>query len=196
MQRSAQTWDLSRAHGRCTGAAIFTIFGACWFLLSQAYFHRFGLPVITMTCGIVTLLLLTCLRIQRGQPKPDLAPSLAERKRRDDRMFGIINGVTYTLVFLLFAILPRFGLQNYVFPSFVALVGLHFLPMPPSYRHLSNVVIGLVMIGWSLFCAIHFKEDGNRMAAFVALGAAVALWSGSAWALGTAHRLFSHAKGA
>lgn len=194
MQRSEQSWELMRAHGRCTGATIFAIFGGCWFVLSQAYFHKFGWPAISMALSIVTLFLLACLRIQRGQLKPTLPPNLAEQKQRDDRAFGIINGITYTLVFLLFVILPRLSLQNYIFPSFVALVGLHFLPMPPSYRHLANSVIGLAMVGWAVFCALHFKEDGNRMAAVVSLGAAAALWASSAWALRTAHHLFSLAK--
>ena len=92
MQRSEQSWELMRAHGRCTGATIFAIFGGCWFVLSQAYFHKFGWPAISMALSIVTLFLLACLRIQRGQLKPTLPPNLAEQKQRDDRAFGIING--------------------------------------------------------------------------------------------------------
>ncbi len=96
-------------------------------------------------------------------------------------------------MFLLFLILPRLGLQNYILPGFVALVGLHFFPMPPLYRYTANFVTGGFMIAWAVFCVMAFKADGNREAAFVALGAGAALWSSSAWALLSAKRLFKAA---
>ena len=82
----------------------------------------------------------------------------------------IINAVTYSAVFLLFLILPRFGLQNYIFPGFVALVGLHFFPMPPLYRYTANFITGTAMIVWAAICVTMFKADGNREAAYACPG--------------------------
>ncbi len=108
--------------------------------------------------------------MQRGRPEAIVEGALALQKRADDKAFAWINAGTYSAVFLLFLILPRFGLQNYIFPGFVGLLGLHFLPMPNLYRHASNVVAGACMIAWAVFCAVVFKADGNREAAYVALG--------------------------
>ena len=185
--------DLLRAHGRCTGALIFSVFGGCWWLLSCAYFHRFQ-PVATVpVCLGAGLLAFTAWRMQRGRPEAIVEGALALQKRADDKAFAWINAGTYSAVFLLFLILPRFGLQNYIFPGFVGLLGLHFLPMPNLYRHASNVVAGACMIAWAVFCAVVFKADGNREAAYVALGAGTILWSSSAWAIVTARRLFQAA---
>ena len=186
--------NLLRAHGRCTGALIFSMFGGCWWLLSCAYFHRFHWVGTVPGCLAAGLLALTAWRVQRGRPEAILEGALALQKRVDDRTFGWINAGTYSAVFLLFLILPRFGLQNYIFPGFVALLGLHFFPMPPLYRHTSNIVAGACMIAWAVFCALVFKADGNREAAFVALGAGTILWFSSAWAILTAKRLFQAAK--
>ena len=182
--------DLLRAHGRCTGALIFSVFGGGWFLLSCAYFHHFHLAEIVPICLAAGLLAWTAWHSQHAQPVAILKGALGIQKRADDRAFGVINGVTYSAVFLLFLILPRFGLQNYIFPGFVALLGLHFFPMPPLYRHTANVISGACMIAWAVFCVVVFKADGNREAAYVALGAGTILWSSSAWALFTATRLF------
>ena len=186
--------NLLRAHGRCTGALIFSVFGGCWWLLSCAYFHRF-LPVETVpVCLGAGLLAVTAWRLQRGRPEAAVEGALALQKRADDKAFGWINACTYSAVLLLFLTLPRFGLQNYIFPGFVALLGFHFFPMPALYRHASNIVAGGCMIAWAVYCAVVFKADGNREAAYVALGAGMILWSSSAWAIVTAKRLFQAAE--
>jgi hypothetical protein len=186
--------NLLRAHGRCTGALIFSVFGGCWLLLSCAYFHRFHLVATVPICIASGLLALAAWRLQHFHPAAVLEGALARQKQADDRAFGIINAVTYSAVFLLFLILPKLGLQNYIFPGFVVLLGFHFFPMPQLYRHTANVVTGAFMIAWAIFCAVVFKADGNREAAYVAFGAGAALWSSSMWALLTAKRLFRAAQ--
>ena len=46
------------------------------------------------------------------------------------------------------------------------------------------------MIVWAAICVTMFKADGNREAAYVALGAGTALWASAVWAILTARRLF------
>ena len=184
---------LLQAHGRCTGATIFAIFGGCWLLLSCAYFHLFNPPEVVAICLLLGLLVSVALRTRKGHVEPTLDGQLQQQKQREDRQFVLLNVITYGIVFTLFLLLPRLQLSNYIFPSFVALVGLHFFPMPSLYRHTANFVVGGFMVLWALFCAVRFKADGNTMAAWVALGAGLALWCGSLWALGTASRLFKTA---
>ncbi len=185
--------DGMRAAGRCVGALFFTIFGGCWLLLACAYAKRFDAVPVCSIAAVAILLATGALRL-RSRAARVVEPSLPkEGKRRDDRVFGAINAVTYTAVFLLFLILPRFGLQNYIFPGFVLLVGLHFFPMPPFYQHGANLVTGGFMVVWAVVCAVAFRADGNRMAAFVAGGAGVALWLSAGWALRTAGALLARA---
>lgn len=184
-RRSAQ------AAGRCTATLIFAIFGGCWLLLSCTYFKRINAWNVGGIVITVLVLALVAKRLQRGAAPASEGAFPQGEKKRNDRIFGIINAVTYTAVFLLFFILPRLGLQNYIFPSFVALVGLHFFPMPPLYQHRANQVTGGFMILWAATCAILFKADGNRMAAFVTLGAGLALWISAIWALKTARMLLA-----
>ena len=181
----------ARAVGRCTGTLFFSIFGGCWLLVSSYWFHRFSLPLCLVDAVVVTGFVVTALRLKRrGEAAAKDAYPEAERKY-NDRLFGIINAVMYVLVFLLFLVLPRFGLSNYVFPGFIALIGLHFFPMPPLYRHRSSFVTGAFLVLWALICAVVFKHDGNIMAAFVTLGAGVTLWLNALWALSTARRLLT-----
>ena len=118
------------------------------------------------------------------------------QKKRDDRAFGFVNAVTYIAVFLLFLTFPKVGLQDYILPAFVGLVGLHFFPMPPSYRHRANLVTGGVLIAWSATCVVAFRPNGDRMAAFASLGAGLTLWVSAAWALKAANKVLRRTFGA
>ena len=181
---------LLRARGRCTAALIFSIFGTCWLLLSCGYSHHLRLPAVLPICTFGGLLVLAAMQVKQGQPIPVLEEALKAEKERDDRVFIIVNAITYCAVFLLFVLLPRFGMSNYVFPAFVGVVGLHFFPLPPWYRHTANLVVGAFMVVWSVFCAVAFKANGYTMAVYVTLGAGLALWSSALWALRAARRFF------
>ena len=90
-----------------------------------------------------------------------------------------------------FQILPRLGYQDLALPAVVLLVGLHFFAMPPLYRHRANLTVGACMVLWAILCPLLFH--GDRMIGLVSFGAGLALWTGAAWALNTAHRLLRSA---
>jgi hypothetical protein len=99
--------------------------------------------------------------------------------------------VTWISVFLVFQILPRLGLAELIFPAVVLIVGLHFFPVPPLFRHRANLVTGAVMVVWAILCPLLFH--GDRMIGFVGAGAGVALWVSAVWALNTARKLLGSA---
>jgi len=105
---------------------------------------------------------------------------------RDDRRFGIVNAVQWVAVFLIFAFFPKLGYADLAFPAVLLVVSLHFFLMPASYRHRSNFVTGSVLVVWAMLCPLLFR--GDRMIAFVALGAGLTLWLSAAWALAFAYR--------
>jgi hypothetical protein len=164
----------ARAVGRCIGALFLSVFGGLWLMAASIYFRHLTIVVTCSIVVIVGLFVITVFRVQRRlyQAAKDAVPK--DEQRRNNRAFGIINAVTYTAVFMLFLLLPRVGLSNLVFPGFVAIVGLHFFALPSLYQHRANLVTGTVMVIWAVACVFLFKGDGNRMAAFVTLGAGIA----------------------
>jgi len=77
--------------------------------------------------------------------------------------------------------------QQLLFPAIAVVVGLHFFPMPPLYRHRANRVTGACMVIWAILCPLLFH--GDAMIGYLALGTGLMLWAGSAWALKTASGL-------
>ena len=172
------------AAGRCTAAILFSTFGAAWLALALYAFGLFHWPAALLLVAVVTLaiILARLLRtrmhtaIAREPPHP--------RQKQDDRTFAWINVAQGLAIFLLFAILPRLGHQEFAVAGAVIVVGLHFLVMPPLYRSRSNLLLGLALTGWGLLSMLLFH--GDRMIAFAAFGAGLLLWAIAAWALHTA----------
>jgi hypothetical protein len=165
----------------------FAFFGAAWILLGAYAFGQLS-KVVTLLVGAGTALLIILAVRFRGQCKEAAEGAFPEEeRRRNDRIFGIINGVTWTLVFFVFLIFPRLGRVDLAFPSVVLLVGLHFFPMPALYRHRANLVLGACMVVWAIVCPLLFQ--GDRMIGFVTGGAGLALWVSAAWALKTAWQI-------
>jgi hypothetical protein len=184
---------LMRGHGRCTGAALFAMLGCGWLLWSMALLHRLRPVPVVLVCMAGSLLGVASWRIRRSQPAPLLEGALAEHRKTDDRLFGWLNAAQWCAVAALFALLPRFGFENYVVPCFVSVVGLHFFFMPGQYRQPSHFWTGTALLLWAAACAFAFQPDGYRVAGFSALGAGVVLWTSAVWALLVANRHFRQA---
>jgi hypothetical protein len=169
----------------------FAVFGGAWLLLAAYAFGRLSISVAGLITVVVCLFLIAAIRLQRrGKEAGENAFPEAER-RRNDRTFGIVNAVTWTAVFLVFLIFPRIGHEDLAIPAAALIVGLHFFPMPPLYRHTANLVTGACVAVWAIVCPLLFH--GDSMIGFVAAGAGLMLWSSAAWALGTASRLLGSA---
>ena len=179
--------DAARAVGRCYGAMFFAAFGGAWLLLAAYALGRLNIPVAGLIAVVIVLLVIAALRLERrGKVAGKNAFPEAEQKR-NDRIFGIVNAVTWISVFLVFLIFPRIRLENLSIPAVALIVGLHFFPMPPLYRHPANLVTGSCIAVWAVACPLLFH--GDSMIGFVATGAGFALWASAAWALCTAQRL-------
>jgi hypothetical protein len=165
----------------------FAVFGGAWLLLAAYAFGRLNIPGACLIAAVVLLFALAAIRLlRRAKQAGENAIPPAERKR-NDRIFGIVNAVTWIAVFLVFQIFPRIGREDLAIPAVALIVGLHFFPMPPLYRHPANLVTGACMAGWAIVCPLLFH--GDSLIGFVAAGAGLALWASAAWALKTASQL-------
>jgi hypothetical protein len=168
----------------------FSVFGGAWLLLAAYAFGRLSIIWAGLIAAAIILFVILSIRIRRGKDAgKDAFPE--EEKRRNDRTFGIINAVTWIAVFLVFQILPRLGHADLAIPAVVLIVGLHFFPMPPLYRHRANLVTGACLVIWAVLCPLLF--NGDRMIGFAALGAGLILGAAAAWALKTASALLRSA---
>ena len=173
--------------GRCTGALFFAFFGGAWLALGAYALERLDLLVALLIAAAIAGFVIAAVRLQRrGKEAVRSAYPDAERQL-NDRRFGIVNAITWILVAVLFVFIPKLGYQQLLFPAIAVVVGLHFYPMPPLYRHRANLVTGACIVIWAILCPLLFH--GDAMIGYLALGTGLMLWAGSAWALKTASGL-------
>jgi hypothetical protein len=179
--------DAARAVGRCYGAMFFAVFGGTWLLLAAYAFGCLSASVAGPIAVVVFLFVIAASRLQRRGKDAGKNAFPEEEQRQNDRAFGIVNAVTWIAVFLVFLIFPRIGHEDLSIPVVALIVGLHFFPMPPLYRHPANLATGACMAVWAVSCPLLFH--GDSMIGFVAAGAGLLLWTSAVWALKTAGRL-------
>jgi hypothetical protein len=179
--------EAARAVSRCYGALFFAVFGGAWLFLAAYAFGRLSRFEGGLIAAVMVLFVIAAMRLQRRGKDAGKDAVPAEERRRNDRLFGIVNTVTWIAVFLVFLIFPRIGHADLAIPAVALIVGLHFFPMPPLYRHTANLVTGACIAVWAILCPMLFQ--GDRMIGFAAVGVGFALWLSAAWALKTAVRL-------
>jgi Ca2+/Na+ antiporter len=183
--------DAALAVSRCYGAIFFAVFGGAWLLLAAYAFGRLSIFEGVLIAAVVVLFVIAAMRLQRRGKDVGKDAVPAEEQHRNDRIFGIVNAVTWITVFLVFMIFPLIGHDDLAIPAVALIVGLHFFPMPPLYRHTANLVTGACIAVWAIVCPMLFQ--GDRMIGFVAAGAGLALWASAAWALKTAVQILRSA---
>lgn len=176
-----------RAVSRCYGAMFFAVFGGVWMVFANLALARMSARAAVLIAIAVVCLLWPAFRIQRrAKPAAENAYPAAE-KQRNDRAFGLVNAVTWSVAFLMFLIFPRIGWRDLTFTALAIIVGLHFFPMPPLYRHRANVVTGVCMIVWAVAVTMLFQ--GDERTGLICLGSGLILWMSAVWALLAARRL-------
>lgn len=133
---------VARAVGRCHGAMFFAVFGGAWLALAAYASESLTVSATTVVAAVVVVFLVTATRLRRLGAEAAAGAVPQDEQRRNDRSFGIVNAVTWISVAGVFQVLPRLGLGIFAVPTVVAIVGLHFFPMPPLYQHRANQVLG------------------------------------------------------
>ncbi len=123
-------------------------------LAAFAFGSLSGLRAVAIAVGLILLVSSAVRLLGRGRDAGKNAFPEEEQKR-NNRIFGIVNAVTWVSVFLVFQILPRLGLGDLSVPAVVLIVGLHFFAMPPLFRHRANLVTGAVMVVCAILCPLH-----------------------------------------
>lgn len=170
----------ARMAGRAIGAMFFFVFGGVW-LEGWARTANAGVPVFIAIAVLALLLLGVAWRRYRRY-----APALAQQgdtplRRRQKRVFNIVNAAQWTVIVVLARVLISQGLDAWIIPTAMAIIGLHFLPLAYVFKHPPHYVTGVAMFAFSLLYPL--VAAGGPTAPVGFLGAGLILWLSAVWAL-------------
>jgi hypothetical protein len=165
--------DPARAFGSAVGTIFLSLFGAAWIILPLI--NRNSAPALYVPPVSITLLLLwragILLRRTAAAARSQMDPGY---RRKIGRVFGIVNAVQWTLVFLATTLLPRFGLGWLIVPAIVIIVGLHFFPLARLFDLHLYYATGIALVGWAVVIALASRTTLVPM--ITAVGTGTLLW--------------------
>lgn len=165
---------------RATGAMFFAFFGGVW-LEGWAIFSARPLA-FNIIIGVLALAFTWLAFATYRRYAADLAaqPKTPQGKRIA-RIFHMINAGQWVLIFILANLLGNYGLNVWVLPMVIFVVGLHFLPLARLFSAPPHYVTGAAMM--ALAVIYPFVARGGPADAVGAFGAGLILWASAGWAI-------------
>jgi hypothetical protein len=166
---------------RAIGAMFFSLFGGAWLVFG-------AVRAVGLRWGWVALLVCASLALffsAVGQYRKHSSALAAEAdtpaRKKQDRLFHIINAGQWVLLFIVGNVLNNLGRGEWFFAAAIIIVGAHFLPLGRLFRYPPHYAIGAAMILWG--CGYPFLAKAGAASPVGCLGEGLLLWASALYAL-------------
>ena len=164
-----------RAFGTSIGNLFFGFFGLAWIVIGLLAAGKATLSILVPLCCFLAILVGASIYVMR-QTHPSLDRSEEHRAmgKRINRRFGLVNLLQWSLIFAAVLGLPRLGLANWIVPTIILIVGVHFFPLARLFKVPRHYITGAVMVAWAIVYPMLFSAGkGDPIGA---VGAGAILW--------------------
>lgn len=165
---------------RATGAMFFAVFGGIW-LESWAIESAQSIAAKVLIASLAVILTIAAYAIyKRHAAELASRPDTPER-RKAKRVFHVVNATQWILVLIGANVLSRNGLNAWIVPMIILIVGLHFLPLAFIFSNRPHYVTGAALmvlaVGYPLMSPTGPTDPIGL------LGTGLILWGSASWAL-------------
>ncbi|MFZ0827074.1 MAG: hypothetical protein WAO02_06600, partial [Verrucomicrobiia bacterium] len=166
---------------RAIGAMFFIVNGGAW--LAVAVLKGYGLslaPLLTIM-AFTLLLFLIALRRFRANRGAHAAEANSPEKKRAGRIFNAVNAIQWSLVFVASIVLILLRHSEWIIPSIILIVGIHFFPLAVAFKVPRHYATGAAMTLLAIFYPLLSSAGPSSPAG--CLGAGIILWASAVVAL-------------
>jgi Flp pilus assembly protein TadB len=166
---------------RAIGAMFFALFGGCWlaFGLLGGYGMRLA-PLLGIVAGTLLLFFASRREFRRNRGA-HAAEAESPESKRTGRIFITVNVIQWTLVFIVATVLSKLGHKEWVIPSIIFIVGVHFFPLALAFKVPRHYATGAAMTLLAVFYP--FISSAGPGSPVGCLGAGIILWASAVAAL-------------
>ena len=160
---------------RAIGAMFFTIFGAIWFVIWSQ--RAFGLQpgiLVLIAAGAMVILTLALRQYHQHRTAHDSEADSPAGKRAS-RIFNIVNVTQWVGILVVGNVLANLGMKDWVLPSAIFIIGIHFFPLAKAFGNSQLVATGAAMV--MLAIAYPWVAPGGAGNPVGCLGAGIILWA-------------------
>jgi hypothetical protein len=166
---------------RAIGAMFFTLFGGAW--LALGLLGGYGMSLVTLLIIVAGTLLLffAGFRQFRQNRSAHAAEANSPESKRAGRIFNAVNAIQWILVFVAAAVLSKAGHKEWIIPSIIFIVGIHFFPLAVAFKVPRHYATGAAM---ALLAILYpFTTSAGPTSPVGCLGAGIILWVSAVAAL-------------
>src|ERR1700731_172951 len=112
----------------------FSIFGGAWLVFWGLETYGMRLGFLSFVVAGSTVLFLVSLRQFKKNKSARATEADSPARKRAGRIFNIVNAVQWILIFVVANALSKLGHDDWIIPSIILIVGLHFLPLAAAFK--------------------------------------------------------------
>lgn len=173
--------ESSAKAGRAIGAMFFSVFGAAWLVVWCVSVYGADPGILVLIAVVTIIIFYASLRQFRRNRTAHAAEASSPEDKRSSRIFNIVNASQWILIFIVATVLSNVGHKEWIIPSIILIVGIHFLPLAWLFKYSRHYITGAAMI---LLAVIYPLVSSNGPENPVGcLGAGIILWISAVGAL-------------
>jgi uncharacterized membrane protein YecN with MAPEG domain len=159
----------------------FSLFGGAWMALWCLNAYGVRISVLLLVAGITISLFLLSYRQFRQNRIAYAAEADSPESKKAGRAFNIVNATQWVLIFLVATSLSKFEHKEWIIPSIIFIVGVHFFPLAVVFKVPRHHVTGAAMTLLAIVYPLIAKS--GPASPIGCLGAGIILWASSGAAL-------------
>jgi hypothetical protein len=166
--------QLASRASRAIGAMFLSVFGGGWLVVwcLGVYGVKFGVLGVIGAC--LAAILLAAVKQFRNNRDAYAQEAESPASKKAGRIFNVVNAIQWVLIFLVATILRQAGLWEWIIPSVIFIVGVHFFPLALAFKVRRHYLTGGAMIVLAVFYP--FLSKAGPKAAVGCLGTGIILW--------------------
>jgi len=155
--------------------------GGAWLVVGILKGYGWSLAALLPVVAVTMLLFIFALRKFRANRSAHAAEATLPETKRAESIFTVVNAIQWSLVFVASVGLIIVRHPEWIFPSIILIVGIHFFPLAVAFRVSRHYATGAALT----FLAITYPlfASGGPHSPVGCLGAGIILWASSVAAL-------------
>jgi hypothetical protein len=166
---------------RAIGAMFFIVNGGAWLVVG--FLKGYGLSLVPLlTIVAVTLFLFfIALRKFRANRDAHAAEANSPENKKAERIFNAVNAIQWSLVFVASIVLIILRHPEWIIPSIIFIVGIHFFPLAVAFKVPRHYATGAAMTLLAIFYPLMSSAGPTNPVG--CLGAGIILWASAVAAI-------------
>ena len=159
----------------------FIVNGGAWLVVGVLKGYGLSLVPLLTIVAVTSLLFFIALRKFSANRGAHAAEANSPESKRAERIFNVVNAIQWSLVFVASIVLILLRHPEWIIPSIILIVGIHFFPLAVAFKVPRHYVTGAAMTLLAFFYPL--MSSVGPTSPVGCFGAGIILWASAVAAI-------------